>query len=111
MERLWEVAPPLTWAILTVSSLFYLTGFVLLSHSLVRHKGFGDRYGGLLSPGRLEWAARTGTACLLIGTALWGVELGWPPWALVGLGVLAAVALGLQLAARRREPDAADRAA
>lgn len=100
MDMLWDVAPPLTWAILSISSLLFLLGFVLLSHTLVRHNAYGDEYGGLLHPGRLEWTARVGTGCLLVGLALWGVELGWGVWPLAGLGLLAVVAFGLELAAR-----------
>jgi hypothetical protein len=100
MDMLWDVAPPLTWAILTITSLFFLLGFVLLSHTLVRHQAYGDRYNGLLSPGRLEWSARVGTGCLLAGLALWGVELGWGVWPLAGLVLLAGLAFGLEVAAR-----------
>lgn len=96
MQRFWEVAPPATWLLLTVSSVLLMAGFVLLSHARVRNKAFGDRYGGLTHPGPLEWPLRVGTACLLAGLALWAVELSAPLWLTAGLVAVAGAALALQ---------------
>lgn len=102
MGRLWEVAPPATWGILTVAATLLLAGFVLLSHSLVRRKAHGDRYTGIAYPGRLEWTFRVGAGCLLLGLALWAVELAAPVWVVAALGGLAAVAFGLEAVAFTR---------
>jgi hypothetical protein len=107
MGGLWEVAPPMTWAILTVAASLFLAGFILLSHSLVRTKAHGDRLDGVTQPGRLGWTLRVGSACLLAGSALWAVELRAPLPVVVGLAVLSAGGLGLEAVAlaRRSVPD------
>lgn len=102
LQALWDVAPPSTWAILGLSATLLLSGFILLSHALVRAKAYGDRYGGAVAPGRLEWTLRIGAACVLGGAALWAVELAAPMWVLVVLAVLTGLAVGLELVARRR---------
>lgn len=102
MQRFWDVAPPMTWAILTASSILLLAGFVLLSHTLVRSKAHGDSYHGVTHSGRLEWTLRLGTGALLAGLALWAFELSAPLWLTAGLGILAAAAFGLQVAAASR---------
>ena len=99
LEPLWDVAPPWTWAILTLASTFLLAGFVLLSHTLVRSKAYGDDFSGLTHPGRLEWTVRLGVATLALGFGLWAFELSAPLWVLVSLGVVAAAALGLEAVA------------
>jgi hypothetical protein len=99
LEKLWDVAPPATWGILSLASVFLLTGFVLLSHSLVRSKAHGDDFSGLLRSGRLETTIRTGLGCLLAGSALWAYELAAPMWVLVTLGGLAALAFTVEGAA------------
>lgn len=93
---LWDVAPPLTWAILSASALLLLLGFVLLSHTMMRHQAYGDRFDGVMAPGRLESTVRWGTASLLAGLGLWGLELGAPGLLLMALALGAAVALGLE---------------
>lgn len=102
MSGLWEVAPPTTWAILTLAASLVLVGFVLLSHSIVRAKAHGDRWGGLIRPGRLEWTLRVGGACLLAGSALWAIELAAPFPVVIGLAVLSAGGFGLEAVALRR---------
>ena len=101
MQKLWEIAPPLTWGLLALSSVCLLAAFILLSHTLVRRKAYGDRWGGWLAPGRLERTVRVGLALLLAGGLLWAVELNAWSWLLAGLaagtvafGVLQAVAMG-----------------
>lgn len=96
MQRFWEVAPPETWLILSASSVLLMAGFVLLSHTLVRSKAYGDHFSGLTHPGRLEWTLRVGAACTLAGLALWAVDLSAPAWVTVGLVGLAGVAVALQ---------------
>ncbi len=103
MQRFWDVASPMTWAILTASSILLLAAFVLLSHTLVRIKAHGDSYGGLTHPGRLEWTLRLGTGALLAGLALWALELSAPVWLTAGLTILALVAFGLQILATMRD--------
>lgn len=102
MGGLFDVAPPLTWAILGTASAFFLAGFVLLSHTLVRHKAYGDAYSGLLHRGRLETTLRTGLGCVLAGGALWGWELSAPAWVLGGLAALAAAAFAVEAVALAR---------
>lgn len=102
MQKLWDVAPPMTWGILTLASIFLLSGFVLLSHTLVRSKAYGDGFGGLLHPGRFEWTLRVGAGSLLAGFGLWAWELEAPVWVVAGLGVLAGVAFGLEAVAAAR---------
>lgn len=102
MQRFWEVAPPMTWGMLTIASVLLMVGFVLLSHTLVRAKAYGDSYSGLLGRGRFEWTLRLGVASLLGGSAFSAYELGSPP-AITGLlAVLAAAAVGLQAVAALR---------
>lgn len=96
MQKLWQVAPPSTWLVLGLAATFLLAGFVLLSHSLVRHKAHGDTYTGLVHPGRLEWTVRTGAACLLAGFALWALQLGAPVWVTGGLAALGAAGFALE---------------
>lgn len=50
MDALWDVAPPGTWALLTVASICILCGVLLLSHTLVRRNAHGEEWGG--------WTAR-----------------------------------------------------
>lgn len=100
MQRFWEVAPPETWALLSVAATFLLAGFLLLSHTLVRSKAHGDGLTGVLHPGRLEWTLRVGAACLAFGTMLWGLVWGWPTWTLVALAAAGALLLALEAAAR-----------
>ena len=102
MQKLWNVAPPITWAILGLAATLLLVAFVLLSHTLVRGKAHGDTYGGITSPGRLEWTLRIGVACLLAGLALWAVELDAPVAVIAGCAAGAAVAASLELVARVR---------
>ncbi|MFW5952485.1 MAG: hypothetical protein ACOCVZ_10260 [Gemmatimonadota bacterium] len=102
MQAIWDVAPPLTWAILSVAALFLLAGFILLSHSIVRSKAYGDDWSGTVHPGRLEWTIRTGTGCLAVGAGLWAYELAAPVWVLAATGAVAAVAFGIEAAARVR---------
>lgn len=102
MQRLWDVAPPETWLILAAASALLLTGFVLLSHTLVRSKAYGDRFRGVTHRGRLEWTLRLGIAAVAAGAVLWGVEWGWPAWLLVALSAIAAVAASLEGVARVR---------
>ena len=103
MQMLWDVAPPTTWAILSMAAILLLAGFVLLSHTLVRGKAHGDAFHGLTRPGRLEWTLRVGAGCLLAGFALWAWELSAPVWvlAVLGAGALASFALEAAAAARR----------
>lgn len=100
LEKLWDVAPPGTWAILSLAAILLLGGFVLLSHTLVRHKAYGDAFTGLTHPGRLAWTLRLGAACVLAGAALWAVALAAPWWVTAGLGALAALGVGLEAVAR-----------
>lgn len=102
MQRFWEVAPPETWLILSASSIFLLAGFVLLSHTLVRHKAHGDRYRGLTHRARLESTLRTGVGSLLAGLMLWGVELDVPGAVLAAMGAAALLAFSLEAVARLR---------
>jgi hypothetical protein len=99
LQKLWEVAPPLTWGILTSASAFLLTGFVLLSHALVRHKAYEDRYSGLLRRGRLESTLRTGIGFVLAGGALWAYALSAPGWVLVALVAFTGLAFSAEGAA------------
>lgn len=103
LQRFWDVAPPMTWATLTTSSILLLTAFLLLSHALVRSKAYGDRYHGLTHAGRLERTLRLGTGTLLAGLALWTFELSAPVWLTTGLALLAAVGFGLQVVATVRD--------
>lgn len=94
MDALWAVAPPTTWGLLTLSSAFLMAGFVLLSHTLVRAKAYGDAWHGLRARGRLEATVRLGVASLLAGGALWAPTLDAPPsvgWVLAGGAVALAV--------------------
>ena len=103
MQELWRVATPATWLVLGLSATFLLAGFVLLSHSLVRRKAYGDTFGGPVQPGRLEWTLRTGAGCLLLGFALWALELASPVWvtgALAALGLAAFALEGVALTRR-----------
>ena len=75
MQRLWEIAPPMTWALLATASVCLLGAFVLLSHSLVRRKAYGDSWSGWRSSGRLEWTVRGGVGLLVAGLALWVLTL------------------------------------
>ena len=102
MQAFWDIATPLTWGLLTISGLLLLTGFILLSHTLVRSKAYGDGYSGLLAPGRLEWTVRGGMASLLAGFGLWAYVLDAPVWTLALLGGAAVVAAGMEVAARLR---------
>jgi hypothetical protein len=102
MQMFWEIAPPETWALLGAASTLLLAGFVLLSHSLVRSKSYGDEITGVLAQGRLEWTLRVGVGCLAFGAALWGVVWGWPTGALVVVAAVGAAAVGLEGAARLR---------
>lgn len=102
MDRFWEIASPATWALTILASACLLLGFVLLSHSLVRQKAYGDEWHGWLATGRLEWTVRTGTALLFAGFGLWSITLGAPWWVIapLGLGALAG-SVGFS---RREEP-------
>lgn len=102
MQMFWEVAPPSTWAILSVSATFLLAGFVLLSHTLVRSKAHGDVYAGIVHPGRLEWTVRVGAGCLFVGFGLWAWELAAPVWVLIVLALGAVAAFGLEALALLR---------
>jgi hypothetical protein len=75
---------------------------VLLSHALVRSKAYGDSWGGLTSPGRLEWTLRVGAACLFAGVALWMIELDAPSWAVILTGVAAGAVATLEAVALTR---------
>jgi hypothetical protein len=99
LDRLWDVAPPGTWLVLSVAATLLLAAFILLSHTLVRSKAYGDAFDGLAAPGRLEWTLRVGAACLLGGVALWGLELGWPIGLLIALTAGAVAGLGLEVVA------------
>lgn len=92
MDPLWEVAPPAIWALLGLASVFLMAGFVLLSHTLVRMKAYGDDWNGLLARGLLETTVRVGVASLLAGGALWaaGMDAAAPVWV---WGLTAAAAL------------------
>lgn len=107
MQRFWDVASPMTWAILTASSILLLAAFVLLSHTLVRSKGHGDSYHRVTHPARLESTLRLGTGALMAGLALWAFELSAPMWLTAGLTLLALVAFGLQILATGRDRSAA----
>ena len=100
LQPLWDVAPPATWAVLALASVFLLIGFVLLSHTLLRKQAYGDTFGGVTRAGRLEWTVRVGAACLALGGGLWAYQLSAPTVVLVALGTMAVVALGLEAVAR-----------
>ena len=95
MDALWEVAPPLTWGLLTAASICLLSAFILLSHTLVRRNAYGDRWRGWTVGGRLEGTVRGGIALLLAGALLWGITLDAPGSALAALGAGAAAAAAL----------------
>lgn len=97
MDRLWEVAPPGIWAFLGLASVFLMTGFVLLSHTLVRRKAYGDGWNGLLARGLLETTVRVGVASLLAGGALWaaGMDAAGSTW-IWGLSAAAALVAGFE---------------
>ena len=100
MQKLWDVAPPLTWGTLTVASVLLLGGFVLLSHTLLRRKAHGDVFSGLLHEGRLEWTLRLAVGCLLAGSGLWAWELEAPTGVVAALCVGSLAAFGVELVAR-----------
>ena len=102
MQKLWNVAPPGTWAILGLAAILLLAAFVLLSHTLLRRKAHGDSYDGITAHGRLEWTLRVGFACLLGGVALWAVELNAPLSVVLALAAGAVVAAALEVTARVR---------
>ena len=103
MDRFWEIAAPATWGLLTLASTLLLAGFVLLSHTLVRSKAYGDGWGGWLSRGWLEATVRVGIALLVAGSVPWAITLDAPPWVPWLLAAAAAVPSALQGVAMMRE--------
>lgn len=102
IQRLAEIAPLSTWALTIGAALLLLVSFVTYGHAKLVREAYGEEFDGVLVAGTLETMWRLTVALFAGGLFLWGAALGWPPWAMWPLGILAAVPLGLEAVARLR---------
>lgn len=100
MEKLTQIAPLSSWAVLAGATALFVGAFVAYSHAQLAARAFGESFGGPASPGTLATTARWTVALLSGGFALWGVLLGWPTLVVVILCAAAAVPLGIEAAVR-----------
>ena len=102
LDALLSVAPPATWLRLAAAAALLLTGFVVLSHTIVRRNAYGEPFKGVVDPGGAERTMRVGASLVLAGICTWGWELGWPWPVLAVLGALAVAGVVLEGLAVRR---------
>lgn len=100
IQSLTEIAPLSSWAILVLSTLCFVGGFVAYGHARLARKGLGEPLDGPAGSGPVPTMARWMVALLAAGVMLWGVLLGWPVLLLVILGAVAAVPLAIEGAVR-----------
>ena len=100
IEKLTQIAPLSSWAVLAGATALLVGAFVAYSHAQLSVRAFGETFGGPASPGTLATMGRWTVALLAGGIALFGVLLGWPTLVVVILGAAAAVALGVEAVVR-----------
>lgn len=100
IEKLTEIAPLTSWAILAASTALFVAGFLAYSHAQLAWRAFGERPRGPGDSGTVATMGRWAVALVAGGFLLWGVLLGWSTLGLVALGAAAAVAVGVEVAVR-----------
>jgi hypothetical protein len=100
LQRLTEIAPIGSWALLAGSTASFICSFLAASHLLLVRRAYGETFRGPAFPGILETMARWSVFFLASGFVGWGALLGWPAFALVIIGACGATALAMEAAVR-----------
>jgi hypothetical protein len=103
LQRLTEIAPIGSWALLAGSTVSFVCSFLAWSHLLLVRRAYGETFRGPAFPGTLETMARWSVVFLAGGFVTWGALLSWSALALVIIGACGGTALALEAAVRLLE--------
>lgn len=102
MQRLFDIAPPVTWIRVLLAALLIVLGVVAYGQTRLRSQGFGEPFRGWTAPDRTSMWARWTVVFTATGLALWGNALGWRPVVLAVPVVAALAGLAAEVAVRVR---------